>query len=194
MAGGTQQPTRDRFGSKFGIIAAAAGSAVGLGNIWRFPYETGSNGGGAFLIVYLGFVLLVGVLVMIAEMTIGRAGQRNAVGSFKALSPGKPWFLIGVMGVGAAFMIFAYYGAVAGWTLEYLFQALKNGFANKSSDQLESQFNNFVQGSYRPILWQTIFILLTAAVVVAGVKKGIEKYSKILMPIFIVIILVSDWR
>ena len=181
---------RDSFGSKFGIIAAAAGSAVGLGNIWKFPYETGVNGGGAFLIIYLGFVLLVGVMVMVAELTIGRAGQRNAIGSFKALSPGKPWFLVGVMGIGAAFMIFAFYGAVAGWTLEYLFQSFKNGFANKNPKELQSMYDTFVTGTWRPIMWQTIFLVMTAGVVIAGVKNGIEKYSKILMPVLFVIILI----
>jgi len=181
---------RDSFGSKFGIIAAAAGSAVGLGNIWKFPYETGSNGGGAFLVVYLGFVILVGVAVMVAELIIGRAGQRNAIGSFKELAPRKPWFLVGVMGIGAAFMIFAFYGAVAGWTLEYLFQSFKNGFAGKNPAELQSMYDHFVTGTWRPIIWQTLFLMMTAGVVIAGVKNGIEKYSKILMPVLVIIIVV----
>ncbi len=189
MAGVTP-PQRERFGSKFGVIAAAAGSAVGLGNIWKFPYEVGNNGGGAFLVLYLGFVLLIGIPVMISELAIGRNGQKNAIGSFRAISPKRPWFLVGIIGVAAAFMIFAFYGSVAGWTLEYIFQSAKNGFEGKTPDQLGSMFDNFVENPMRPLMWQTIFIVLTASVVMAGVKKGIEKYTKILMPVLFLIILV----
>lgn len=189
MAVNSNQP-RDSFGSKFGIIAAAAGSAVGLGNIWKFPYEAGVNGGGAFLFIYLIFVLLIGVSVMVAELTIGRAGQRNAIGSFKALAPGKPWFLVGMMGIAAAFMIFAFYGAVAGWTLEYIYQSIRNGFAGKSPEDLSQMFTEFTTNPARPIMWQTLFLIMTAGVVIAGVQKGIEKYSKILMPLLLLIILV----
>lgn len=182
--------SRDSFGSKFGVLAAAAGSAVGLGNIWKFPYEVGSNGGGAFLVFYLIFVFLIGVPVMTSEFVIGRNAQRNAIGSFKFIKPGKPWFLIGVMGIGAAFMIFAYYGSVAGWTLEYIFKSISNGFSGKSPEELTGMFDQFISRPFRPILWQTIFIGLTAAVVIAGVKNGIEKYTKILMPVLLIIILI----
>lgn len=189
MAGITP-PKRDSFGSKFGILAAAAGSAVGLGNIWKFPYELGNNGGGAFLVLYLGFVLLIGIPVMISELAIGRNGQKNAIGSFKAISPKRPWFLVGIIGVGAAFMIFAFYGSVAGWTLEYIYQSVVNGFAGKTPDQLSGMFDNFISNPMRPLMWQAIFIGLTALVVMAGVKKGIEKYTKILMPVLLLILLV----
>jgi len=124
---------REGFSSKIGVIAAAAGSAVGLGNIWRFPYVTGQNGGGAFLLIYLTFILAIGFPVMLAELTIGRRAQKNALGSFKKLAPGKPWYLIGLMGIVAAFLILAFYSTIAGWTLEYLMQALTNGFSGKSS-------------------------------------------------------------
>jgi len=189
MAGLTPKK-RDSFGSKFGVVAAAAGSAVGLGNIWKFPYEVGNNGGGAFLVFYLIFVLLIGMPVMVSEFTIGRHAQRNAIGSFKFIKPGKLWWLIGVMGIGAAFMIFAFYGSVAGWTLEYIFQSVKNGFAGKSPDELSGMFDSFVQDPIRPIIWQVIFVGLTTTVVIAGVKNGIEKYTKILMPLLLLIIIV----
>ncbi len=187
---GISPNNRDSFGSKFGVIAAAAGSAVGLGNIWKFPYEVGVNGGGAFLVFYLLFVALIGIPVMISEFAIGRNGQRNPVGSFKAIKPGQPWFFVGIMGVGAAFMIFAFYGSVAGWTLEYLFQAVKNGFAQKTPEELSGMFTSFIENPIRPIVWQVIFVVLTASVVIAGVKNGIEKYTKILMPVLVLIILV----
>lgn len=166
---GSSPNNREHFGSKFGVIAAAAGSAVGLGNIWKFPYEVGVNGGGAFLVFYLIFVALIGIPVMISEFAIGRNAQRNVIGSYKFIKPGKPWFLVGVMGVGAAFMIFAFYGSVAGWTLEYLFQAVKNGFAEKTPDELSGMFTSFVEHPVRPIVWQVIFVILTTGVVIAWV-------------------------
>lgn len=181
---------RDNFGSKLGILAAAAGSAIGLGNIWRFPYEAGQNGGGAFLFIYLAFILAIGVPVMLSEFILGRRAQRNPVGAFRKLAPGKPWHLIGMMGVAAAFLIFAFYGVVAGWTLEYIVQSVKNGFAGKSANEISEMFNGFTQSSLRPIIYQVIFLSMTVGIIIAGVKKGIEKYAKILMPILFVIIII----
>ncbi len=183
-------PGRDAFGSRIGVIAAAAGSAVGLGNIWRFPYVLGENGGGAFLLVYLAFILGIGFPVMLAELTIGRRAQKNALGSFKKLAPGKRWYLIGLMGIVSAFLILAFYSTIAGWTLEYLVQAIGNSFSGKNSEQLKNSFETFQSGTFRPILWQLVFMFLTAYIVFSGVKKGIEKYTKILMPLLIVLILV----
>jgi NSS family neurotransmitter:Na+ symporter len=115
---------RDGFSSKIGVIAAAAGSAVGLGNIWRFPIVTSQNGGGAFLLLYIGFILLIGIPVMLSEFSIGRRAQLNAFGSFKKIAPGQPWYLVGLLGILTAFAILAFYSTVAGWTLEYLIQAI----------------------------------------------------------------------
>lgn len=181
---------RDNFGTKLGVLAAAAGSAIGLGNIWRFPYEAGENGGGAFLFVYLAFILAIGVPVMLSEFILGRRAQRNPVGTFKKLAPGKPWYFIGIMGVAAAFIIFAFYGVVAGWTLEYIVQAVKNGFAGKSSTEITDMFNNFTQNPFKPIIYQVIFLSMTAWIIIAGVKNGIEKYAKILMPVLLIIIVI----
>ena len=186
--------TRDSFGSKIGVVAAAAGSAVGLGNIWRFPYVAGESGGAAFLMVYLGFILAIGFPVMLAELTIGRRAQRNALGSFKKLAPGKPWYLVGLMGIGAAFLILAFYSTIAGWTLEYLAQAISNGFDGKSSEELKNSFEQFQAAPFRPLIWQMIFMFLTAYIVYSGVKKGIEKYTKILMPILVLLIIVMSIR
>ena len=181
---------RDSFSSQFGIIAAAAGSAIGLGNIWRFPYVLGENGGGAFLFIYLAFVLAIGIPVMLSEFVIGRSTQRNPIGAFLKLAPGKPWFLIGIMGVGAAFMILSFYAAVAGWTLEYLYQSVVNGFTGKSPAQLSEMFDAFREGSWRPIIWFLVFMILTGSIVISGIKNGIEKYTKILMPVLLVILIV----
>ena len=185
---------RDSFTGRIGIIAAVAGSAVGLGNIWKFPYITGVYGGGAFVLVYLICIAIIGLPVMLSEFTIGRKAQRNAVGSFKKLAPGKPWFLTGVMGIAAAFMILAFYGVVAGWTLEYLGKAVINSFAGKNPADLEGMFGGFISQIIRPIFWQFVFMGLTCWIVLAGIKGGIEKASKILMPVLLLIIVILDIR
>jgi len=183
-------PERESFTSKFGILAATAGSAIGLGNIWRFPYVAGENGGGAFLFLYLGFVLALGIPVMLSEMVIGRNTLRNPVGAFVKLKKGRAWSVVGIMGVSGAFFILAFYAAVAGWTLEYLYQSVTNGFSGKSPDELGDMFNAFREGSWRPIIWFIVFMIMTSAIVISGIKKGIEKYTKILMPLLLAILVI----
>lgn len=185
---------RDSFGSKFGVIAATAGSAIGLGNIWRFPYVAGENGGAAFLIIYLGFILVIGIPVMLSEFIIGRGAQLNAFGAFRKLAPGKPWYLVGLMGVVAAFMILSFYTAVAGWTLEYLFQSIINGFSGLTSEQLSGIYYSFIGSTWRPLLWFFVFMGLTGSIIVAGVQKGIERYTKILMPVLVGLLVILAIR
>ena len=183
---------REGFGSRFGMIAAAVGSAVGLGNIWRFPYIAGANGGGAFLIIYLGVIAIIGLPLMLSEFAIGRQGQSDAISSFKKLAPDKPWYISGVLGVGAAFLILSYYGVVAGWTLEYVTNAATNSFAGKSSDDITNMFVNFISSPYKPIMWQVVFMAITSLVVATGVKDGIEKIAKILVPLLLFIIIILN--
>lgn len=190
----TGNESRDGFTSKFGILCATAGSAIGLGNIWRFPYLVGENGGGAFIIVYLGCILLMGIPVMLSELVIGRRGQRNTFGAFRKLAPGKPWWIIGVMGILAAFLILAFYSTIAGWTLEYIFKALTNSFKGQTPEGLNAMFIEFNTSTFRPLLWQVIFMLLTVWIVLAGIKKGIEKYSVILMPFLVAILVIMSIR
>jgi len=185
---------RDSFTSKLGIIAAVAGSAVGLGNIWKFPYITGMFGGGAFVLVYLICIALIGLPVVLSEFVIGRKAQKNAIGSFKKLAPGTYWFVPGLMGLVAAFMILAFYGVVAGWTLEYLFKSITNSFAGKNPAELEGLFGGFISQIAKPIFWQIIFMGLTGWIVLAGIKGGIEKASKLLMPLLLFIIVILDIR
>jgi len=180
---------RDSFSSKFGVIAAAAGSAVGLGNIWKFPYIAGIYGGAAFLFVYLGFILAIGIPIMLSELIIGRSSQSNAFGAFKVLAPGTPWRYIGILGVSAAFLILSFYGVVAGWSLQYILLSIEDGFSNKSPEEIASLFSTLTESSVRPVILQLIFMLLTGAIVIVGIKKGIEKYTKILMPLLVVILL-----
>jgi NSS family neurotransmitter:Na+ symporter len=187
-------PSRDTFSGKFGIIAAAAGSAIGLGNIWRFPYILGENGGGAFLLVYLLFVVMIGVPVMISELLIGRKAQLNVFGAFRKLAPGKPWFLIGVMGVGAAFLILGFYAVVAGWTLQYVYYSLTNALAGNTPDQMIQVFEGVQSTKGWSLFWTLLFMTGTAYIVSSGIEKGIEKYTKILMPLLVLIILVLNVR
>lgn len=181
---------RDSFGSRLGVIAAAAGSAVGLGNIWRFPYILGENGGGAFLIIYLVLMFAIGIPVMMSELAIGRRSQRNPVGAFRVLAPGKPWYLVGMMGIISAFMILAFYTAVSGWTLEYMYQTIKGGFNGKGPAELTAMFDSFRGDSLRPALWFSIFMTATSLIVLGGVRKGIEKSTKIMMPLLFLLLIV----
>lgn len=183
------QKERVNFGSKLGAILAAAGSAVGLGNIWRFPYETGNHGGAAFILIYLGCVFLFGLPIMIAEFTVGRHAGASTGEAFKALAPKGCWKYIGYLGVLTGFLIFGYYSVVAGWTLEYIFQAVTNRFAGRSSSEFITMFQDFSLNPFRPLVWLFVFILLTHFIIVKGVQKGIERSSKVLMPVLFILIL-----
>ncbi|WP_430810519.1 MULTISPECIES: sodium-dependent transporter [unclassified Carboxylicivirga] len=186
--------SRDSFSSKFGVIAAAAGSAVGLGNIWKFPYEAGQNGGGAFLVLYFFFIVTIGLPIMISEFAIGRKTNANAVRAFRKLAPKTPWFMTGVIGVAASFMILSFYGVVAGWTLEYIYLSLTNAFKGQSPAELSQVFSNFLASPVRPIIWQVLFMILTGVVVIGGIKNGIERLTKVLMPVLLLIIIVMGVR
>ena len=186
-----EKKNKESFGSKFGIIAAAAGSAIGLGNIYRFPCEAGANGGGAFFIVYLGIVLLMGLPLMVSEFVIGRRSGKNPVGAFHALVPGsKSWGIIGYIGVICAFLILAFYCTVAGWTIDAVGKSIINYYHGLDKNTILTDFNNLMNESWQPILSEGIFIFITAFVIIKGVTKGIEKYSKILMPVLLGILIV----
>jgi len=189
-----EKKNRDGFGSKLGVIAAAAGSAIGLGNIYRFPCELGDNGGAAFLLMYLAIVLFLGIPVMLSELVIGRHSGSNAVGAFKKLAPKSAWPFVGYMGVFCGFLIFAFYSTVSGWTLEYIIKAVTNSFHGKDLAAIEADFNSFHESGWRNVLWQAIFIFLTGFIVFRGVQNGIEKYSKVLMPMLLVILIVLGIR
>lgn len=181
---------RGNFGSKIGVVLASAGSAVGLGNIWRFPYEAGQNGGAAFLLLYLGCVFLLGLPVMLSEFLIGRRAQANTMRAYMKLAPGTRWHWIGAMGVFAGCFILSYYGVVAAWTLEYVWNALCGRMHGLVSDQYVEAFNAFVASPIRPLVWLSLFMLMTHFVIVKGVRNGIERASKIMMPLLFIIMLI----
>lgn len=178
---------RGNWSSQFGFIAAAAGSAVGLGNIWRFPYLTGQYGGAAFVLVYLAIIILIGIPLMNSELLLGRKAQKNAVGTFKTLAPGSPWFIVGVMGVLAGFIILSYYSVIAGWAVAFIF---KSGAYMAAGADYANIFVSSITNPVAPLIWHAVFMLMCIGIVVAGIEKGIEKYSKILMPALLVTLLI----
>lgn len=181
---------RENFGSKFGAILATAGSAVGLGNIWRFPVETGKNGGAAFILIYIACILLLGLPLMLSEFVIGRHTQSNATGAYHRLAPGTPWKWVGRIGVFAGFIVLSYYAVVAGWTCKYAVMAIGNQFEGADPAQLKSQFQAFSSNPWEPLAYLILMIVLTHLVVVMGIKKGIERCANILMPALFIIIVV----
>ena len=180
---------RDSFGSSFGVLVALAGSAVGLGNLWRFPYLVGENGGAAFILIYLGFVLLIGLPILMSEFIIGRRSQAAARGAFRKLAPGSRWPLAGVLAVLCCTLILSFYSVVGGWGIEYLFKAIRFDFTSGRESDLSSIFSQFTSSSWRPLVFHTLFLAATALIVIFGVKNGIEKFSKLMMPILFLIIL-----
>lgn len=181
---------RENFGSKIGAILAAAGSAVGLGNIWRFPIETGQNGGAAFIIIYVACVLLLGIPIMMSEFIIGRHTQANTAGAYRMLAPGTPWRWVGRLGVLSGFVILSYYSVVAGWTAEYTVLAVSNSFDGKTTADFPEIFSQFVSNPWKSMIWMLAFMIVTHVIVVRGVKGGIEKFSKLMMPALFVIMVV----
>ena len=180
---------RGSFGSKLGMVLATAGSAVGLGNIWRFPYMTGQNGGAAFLLMYVGCILLLGVPGMISEFIVGRHAQTNAARAYDKLSKGRPWKLVGHLGILTSTIILGFYAVVAGWCLEYLFASIF-GQIQGDSQYVQQYFVDFSSSAWKPVLFGLLFILMTHLIVVRGVRGGIEKASKLLMPILLILLVV----
>ncbi|MFB3068555.1 MAG: sodium-dependent transporter, partial [Acidobacteriota bacterium] len=186
--------SRGHWGSKVGFILAASGSAIGLGNIWRFPTMTGQNGGAAFVLIYLGCVLLIGVPVMIAELSIGRRTGSDPVGAFKALAPKTWWKAVGALGVLTGFMILSAYSVVAGWTLEYIWILLSGQFSGVDAETIGSIFNEFIADGPSVILCHFLFMAATIWIVSGGIEGGIEKATKILMPVMVVLLLLLVLR
>ena len=187
---------REQWGSKLGFILAASGSAVGLGNIWKYPHMAGQNGGAAFTVVYLICILIVGLPILMSELVIGRKTQLSPVGAFNELANKSNWRWVGFLGVASAFVILSFYGVVGGWTLRYTFFSLSGGFEALSGNPGASgdMFNSFISNSINPIIWQLIFMFFCMGIIIKGVKSGIEEGSKIMMPLIIAILAVLAVR
>lgn len=185
---------REGFGTKLGAIAAAAGAAVGLGNIWNFPYMTGKNGGGAFIIIYIVCVVLIGLPIMISEFILGKKGQKNIVGSLKSLAPNSQWHLAGWFCVASCFLILGFYGVIAGWSFAHAAKALSGVFNGLRAEQIGDKFSEHIRNPFWPVFWHFIFMGVTAVIVIAGVRKGIERFSKIFMPMLLFILIILSIR
>ena len=183
--------SRDGFTTGIGVIAATLGSAVGLGNIWKFPFLTGSNGGAAFIVVYLVCTLLVGLPIMISEIMLGRRAKADAVTTLRALAPARqPWWLVGAAGVLAAGLILAFYTVVAGWVFAYIFKAAFGGILSTSPDATSQTFARLVGDPLQSLVWQWVVLAVVGAIIVLGVSKGIERTTKRLMPALFLLLVV----
>jgi NSS family neurotransmitter:Na+ symporter len=189
----TTPKPRDAFASTLGAFAATLGSAIGLGNIWKFPYLTGSHGGAAFVLVYLLAIAFVGIPILVVELTIGRKMRLNAVHAYGAVIPGqKFWSGVGMAGVAAAFLIMAFYTDVAGWVFAYVFKSFGAFLSGATLDS--KTFGALAGGTWEPLLWQAGVLVLTTAIIAAGVSKGIEKVTKALMPLLFILLIICDLR
>ena len=182
--------TRENFGSKLGAILAAAGSAVGLGNVWRFPIITGQNGGAAFIIIYLACIAMLGLPIMISEFLIGRYTHANTAGAYRIISDNSPWKWVGRLGVFTGWFILCYYAVIGAWTMQYAYLSATNAFSGVPAQEYGNIFSDFTSNPWLPTLWLYVFIALSHFVITRGVQSGIEKFSKIMMPtLFIIVVL-----
>lgn len=184
-----------KFTSKIGIIAATVGSAVGLGNVWRFPAEVQENGGAAFLLVYIACVFILGIPVMLSEFSLGRAGGSDAVGTFRKLSPRSAWWITGFLGVLASYIILCFYMVVAGWTLEYMVQSLTGNLYTPvdgmdAAGSFTARMQQYIEGDISPLIYTFIMIALNLAILLGGVRKGIERISNVLMPLLFILLVI----
>jgi len=190
-----QSSQRSHWSSRFSFILVASGSAVGLGNIWKFPYITGEHGGGAFVLVYLACITLVNVPIFIAELFIGQKSQADAVTSFEKLhKPKTPWRIAGAMGIISSFIILSFYSVVGGWVLDFEFKSLFNQFAGKSDTEIGGMLSELFASPLTLLMWHFVFMVMTVGIVVGGISRGIEKWGRILMPaLFFILIGLLVW-
>ena len=181
---------REHFGSRFAVIAAMAGSAVGLGNIWRFPYILGQYGGAAFILVYVVAGVLLALPIFYAESIIGRRSRSDTFGAMNKLAPGTPWRWAGLITIVSPLLILCYYSVVGGWSVQYLFKSLSFSFTDIPAEEVPTLFERFITSAWQPIMTHTAFMVAVAFIVLGGVKSGIEKFSKLAMPALFVLILV----
>lgn len=180
---------RDSFGSRFGALVAMAGSAVGLGNLWRFPYLVGENGGAAFIIVYIILSFLICLPIFVSEFVVGRRSQKNAYAAFRDLSGGSAWRWVGLFTIIVPLIVLSYYSVIGGWSIDYLLKSCTFSFTGgESQSAMSTMFSDMVSSTWTPLLAQTGFLLATTLIVVVGIKDGIEKFSKVMMPILFVIV------
>ena len=181
---------RDSFGSRFGALVAMAGSAVGLGNLWRFPYLVGENGGAAFIIIYIMMVFFLCLPIFISEFVVGRRSQQNAYAAFRDLSGGSAWKWVGMFTVIVPLIVLSYYSVIGGWSVEYLLKSITFTFTDGDTrTTMSTMFTDFVSSTWMPIIMHTVFLFATTLIVMVGIKDGIEKFSKVMMPLLFFMVL-----
>jgi len=178
------------FATRVGAIAAAVGSAVGLGNIWRFPFEAGMNGGGAFILVYICCILVMGIPVILSEFIIGRSTHSNMKAALRRLSPGKKYYLFTYICIVGSFIVIGFYSVVCGWIIEYLYQAAMGQLSNHTPQEYNEMFSSLVANPWRCVGWTVLFLALNFLVMSRGIEKGIERVSRIMMPLLFVILII----
>ncbi|WP_144549499.1 sodium-dependent transporter [Peribacillus simplex] len=181
---------QDQWTSKLGFILAAAGSAIGLGAIWKLPYMTGANGGGVFFLLFILFTILIGAPILIAEFTIGRNAQKDAISAYKHIAPGKPWVLIGYGGVVASIILLSFFSVVGGWIISYLARSFTGSLTNLTQEEYGNFFNTIISNPYETVIAQLLFMVFTIWVVQGGVSKGIEKANKYMMPSLFILFII----
>ena len=182
--------SRDSFGSRFGALVAMAGSAVGLGNLWRFPYLVGENGGAAFIIIYIILSFMICLPIFVSEFVVGRRSQKNAFAAFRDLSNGSAWRWVGLFTIIVPLVVLSYYSVIGGWSIEYLIKSVTFSFTGgESQSSMNTMFTDFVSSAWGPLIAHTGFLLVTTLIVIVGIKDGIEKFSKVMMPMLFFIVI-----
>lgn len=180
--------SRPQWATRLGFILASVGGAIGLGNVWRFPYVTGQYGGASFLLLFFAALLLVALPLLIVEFGLGRATRRNYTGALKQLLPDSSWYLVGIMGVVAMVLILSFYFGISGWTLAYLFKSVSGSYASLPTEGLKAEFQHFLNSPLELLFWQSVIVLITGSIVARGVNNGIESAAKFLLPLLFLMI------
>lgn len=182
--------SRETFASRLGFVLASMGGAIGLGNVWKFPYLVGLYGGAAFIVIYILALLLIAIPILMTEFAIGRKTRKSYTSALKELLPNTKWYFLGIIGVISLTITLSFYNGISGWTLAYIFKSISGSYIGQSSEVINTTFNNFISNPFSVILWLTIMLLLTYIIVIKGVKNGIEKVCNILLPVLFIVIII----
>ena len=190
-----EKTTHEQWSSKIGFILAAAGSAIGLGAIWKFPYVAGTNGGGIFFLIFILFTIFFGAPMLFAEFIIGRRTQKDAITSYKVLAPHTPWYFVGFLGVITSFILLSFYSVVGGWIISYSLRSFTGSLSGMTNDQYGELFGQIISNPWEVMITQLVFLVITIIVVQGGIQNGIEKANKYMMPslfiLFIILVIRS---
>ena len=186
--------SRENFSGSLGVVLAAVGSAIGLGNIWKFPYIAGKYGGSAFIVTYLICILVIGMPMLLSEFVVGRSVQKDCVGAFKELAPKSPWYAVGWLSVLISIIIMTFYPVIAGWSVYYAYLSITGQLSGLAPEEVTGVFTGFISNPWEPIFWQVLFVIATGYILLKGVKNGIERFSRYLMPLLFIVVVILAIR